>query len=614
MKTLEWFNNLFEAKKDSIQYSMLPPERTRLTSGKPTDNTELEAGKHYFRLWLVEMFLANDRKWLTDWFPVVHTAVNIKFGDQRELLTHIAGESFLNQLGRQKPGRIVGLNYPLTPLLPFNGGSIELDAGLIGVAGGNSVLAALQILGNFSQLLVVPQLSAALAVAMPLADGVAKFIGATENQMLLGLHQSWASESGGANVLRAGYFVVIAADDKINLQNLFVIDDGLRHGDRIETSTPLTGYDYMLFRIESRDERDDWDSLSAIQKPFERAIEMLQSGNIEQANAFIRTAIAAAFTAKELTTKVDRRRVIDQLQQAYQDANSLFGSVTRGARGFEDFADDFKLSSLMKNAEEPAKAAKKGILPPLIVGLDGLVNHSLKSSDRHLSYINNYETRGGIESLDIKAVETPETGEDQKESFFFNLEGDHVRGNTVQKGSMVDFVFDYAVPKGNVISLVTGEKLEAARRADAALGLMVSPRVYYAMARDGLFFRKFGELHPRFGTPHRATIIQMIFAVVLILSGTFEQIIAYFFFVVVVFIALAVAGIFRIHGKEFSGYKTSLYPLTPVFFLLVTALVLFFIAMRNPLQSFLGVAVVLAGLPVYYLILGGQEVKNETAD
>jgi len=177
----------------------------------------------------------------------------------------------------------------------------------------------------------------------------------------------------------------------------------------------------------------------------------------------------------------------------------------------------------------------------------------------------------------------------------------------------------FAAQAGEVLFGATGGAVFAGIVVVSVLGtlvayLMVSPRVYYAMARDGLFFRKFGELHPRFGTPHRATIIQMIFAVVLILSGTFEQIIAYFFFVVVVFIALAVAGIFRIHGKEFSGYKTSLYPLTPVFFLLVTALVLFFIAMRNPLQSFLGVAVVLAGLPVYYLILGGQEVKNETAD
>lgn len=139
--------------------------------------------------------------------------------------------------------------------------------------------------------------------------------------------------------------------------------------------------------------------------------------------------------------------------------------------------------------------------------------------------------------------------------------------------------------------------------------IMVSPRVYYAMAQDGLFFKSFGELHPRFKTPHRATIIQIAFACILILSGTFEQIISYFFFVVVLFIALTVAGLFKIHKTEFSGYKTILYPLTPIFFLAVTALVLLMIALQNPLQSFLGVGIVLLGIPVYYLIFS----KNQTS-
>lgn len=480
MKTLEWFTTLFERKKNSSQYIMLPPKQTRLSNGKSPDSTELKAGEHYFRLLLVEMFLANDRKWLTDWFPIVHTSIKFKFGDQQELLTHIAGESFLNQLGEQKPGRVVSLNYPLTPLLPFNGGSVELNASLIGVAGGNDVLAGLQILGSFSQLLLVPQLSVALAVAMPLADGVAKFVGATKNQMLLGLHQFFASESGGANILRAGYFVVIDTDKKIKPENLFVVDDKLRLGSNIESSVPLSGFDYMLFRIESRDERDDWDSLSGIQAPYKRAIEMLQAGNTEQANAFIKAAIAAAFTAKELTAKVDRRRVIDELEKAYNEARDLFDSIMRGQNAFEVSTDVFKFSNRMKYAEKPSAAAKRGMLSPEIIGLGGLTNHSLIKAESHLSYINDYKTSSLMDFSERETVSKDEeivTGvENQKESFFFALEGDRVRGNTVLKGSAVDLIFDYAIPKANVITLVTGEQLEAVTRDDATLGLMVSPR------------------------------------------------------------------------------------------------------------------------------------------
>jgi basic amino acid/polyamine antiporter, APA family len=181
-------------------------------------------------------------------------------------------------------------------------------------------------------------------------------------------------------------------------------------------------------------------------------------------------------------------------------------------------------------------------------------------------------------------------------------------------------VFLYLVP----VSQVTSDETFAAQAGIALFGkiggvifaaivvlsvlgtlfayIMVSPRVYYAMAQDGLFFKSFGELHPRFKTPHRATLIQIALASILILSGTFEQIISYFFFVVVLFIALTVAGLFKIHKTDFSGYKTILYPFTPIFFLVITALVLLMIALRNPVQSFLGVGIVLLGIPVYYLI------------
>ena len=180
-------------------------------------------------------------------------------------------------------------------------------------------------------------------------------------------------------------------------------------------------------------------------------------------------------------------------------------------------------------------------------------------------------------------------------------------------------VFIYLVP----ISSVTNDETFAAQAGEALFGrvggivfasivivsvlgtlvayLMVSPRVYYAMAQDRLFFKSIGEPHPRLNTPHRATLVQIVLASILILLGNFEQILSYFFFIVVLFIAFVVAGIFKIHRKEFDGYKTILYPFTPLFFLGITALVLLMIVMKNPLESLLGAVVVLLGVPVYYL-------------
>ncbi|MEP6703206.1 MAG: amino acid permease [Acidobacteriota bacterium] len=173
----------------------------------------------------------------------------------------------------------------------------------------------------------------------------------------------------------------------------------------------------------------------------------------------------------------------------------------------------------------------------------------------------------------------------------------------------------FAAQAGEIMFGPLGGKIFAAVVVLSVAGsilayLMASPRVYYAMARDGLFINAIGRLHPRFGTPHLATLIQMALAVILVLSGSFEQIISYFFFVVVFFVAMAVAGLFRLRKQPHVGYTTWLYPLTPIFFLLVTAVVLMLIAARNPLQTILGVAVTLAGLPVYYLIFSRNKSSN----
>jgi APA family basic amino acid/polyamine antiporter len=165
----------------------------------------------------------------------------------------------------------------------------------------------------------------------------------------------------------------------------------------------------------------------------------------------------------------------------------------------------------------------------------------------------------------------------------------------------------FAAQAGEIMFGPLGGKIFAAVVVLSVAGsilayLMASPRVYYAMARDGLFIETFGHLHPKFGTPHRATMIQMMLAILLVFSGSFEQIISYFFFVVVFFVAMAVAGLFRIRKQPHDGYRTTLFPITPLFFLGITAVVLMLIAARNPLQTMLGIAVTLVGLPFYYLI------------
>jgi basic amino acid/polyamine antiporter, APA family len=142
---------------------------------------------------------------------------------------------------------------------------------------------------------------------------------------------------------------------------------------------------------------------------------------------------------------------------------------------------------------------------------------------------------------------------------------------------------------------------------------MSAPRVYFAMARDRLFLPWAAGLHPRYGTPARAVVIQAALASVLVLLGKFGDIIAYFLFAVVLFIGLTVGALFVLRREgEAAGFRVPLYPFTPVFYLVLTALLLYLLASGRPLYALTGTLVVALGLPFYYLVFrrGGPAGKE----
>jgi basic amino acid/polyamine antiporter, APA family len=145
-----------------------------------------------------------------------------------------------------------------------------------------------------------------------------------------------------------------------------------------------------------------------------------------------------------------------------------------------------------------------------------------------------------------------------------------------------------------------------------AATIMSAPRVYFAMARDGLFIPAAAAIHPRFGTPARAISLQAALASILVLFGNFDQIISYFFFVVVVFLAFTIAGLFVLRRRypEPAAYMTPGYPITPIVFLVLVVLLLFLLVMRDPQRSLWGVGIVVLGAPVYYLFFRGRSLAS----
>ncbi len=128
MSILTWFKDKIDHEAIHYKIVSLDPSHVRLKDGSVADSKALEADVHYFRLFLSEMYLKNDTKWFKTWYPVVHSAITLNFGNHKETLVNVAGGSRLAGV-EQNLDRVVSVNYAMTPLLPFKGGTVALDAG-----------------------------------------------------------------------------------------------------------------------------------------------------------------------------------------------------------------------------------------------------------------------------------------------------------------------------------------------------------------------------------------------------------------------------------------------------------------------------------------------------
>jgi APA family basic amino acid/polyamine antiporter len=134
--------------------------------------------------------------------------------------------------------------------------------------------------------------------------------------------------------------------------------------------------------------------------------------------------------------------------------------------------------------------------------------------------------------------------------------------------------------------------------------MLTAPRVYFAMAKDGLFFRQLAEVHPRFGTPAFAVIATALWASLLAASGTFEQLLTYVVFVGWSFYALAAASIFIYRRRQTQlhvRYRVPGYPWTPLLFIVAVAAFVLNTVVAQPERAAIGLAVVFTGVPAYFI-------------
>jgi APA family basic amino acid/polyamine antiporter len=164
----------------------------------------------------------------------------------------------------------------------------------------------------------------------------------------------------------------------------------------------------------------------------------------------------------------------------------------------------------------------------------------------------------------------------------------------------------FGAPSTKLITLL----IAFAQFSSLSAFIILGPRVTYSMARDGLFFKKVAEVHPRRRVPSTSMLLQASIAAVIVLSGSFDQILTYMGFSLGIFPLLAVLGVFVLRRRNEPPYRMPGFPVFPLMYLLAGASILVLGFMERPVPSSVALGTVALGVPAYFLF---RKAKGTTA-
>ncbi len=250
----------------------------------------------YFQVTVSQAFLGKSRKWFNEYYPAAHTTVRIQHANYEPLeLSHVS------QVPGDNLAKGIDLNHTVTGRVPWNGGTLEIDCGLVALKGPNFLEGPVKVLSSFSELVAAP-VSQAITIATKVATSLNELMTDHEGQVHLNFHQTFTDEAGG-NPLCAGYYAAILATKEQLQGKKFKVDKDQLLAD----GQPFVGFDYILFRIDGITNRPDW-KMKSIDSATEKARSAYLSGNNAEGDKYRAAALVAVFETPELSD-VDKVRV-----------------------------------------------------------------------------------------------------------------------------------------------------------------------------------------------------------------------------------------------------------------------------------------------------------------
>lgn len=321
--------------RDARQYTYLPIDSSHV-KGSDEKAAPIRLNADYFRVVLAEMHLTKERQWFKNWYPMVYSLVRLTFGNQQVDFPYVAGTMNIANLSEREAEVVqqsVRLNYPLTALLPFKGGSVELEAGLVAIQGDDLVNRWIKALGNFAEIAMIPPLSAGLKIGEGVAKGLDGLLGVQGKMPRLYFHNLYeAGKEGSEESLQDRYYALIGAEKgTFDAAELWVEDRQLVHKPPSPTARRLSDFPYMLIRVKREPTRDDWHTFSEIDDALRKMTEAFFNRDYETAEKNKERAMAIVANSPDFT-RGDRTRIWNEIKLEYEETKGSIGGMAAGRK------------------------------------------------------------------------------------------------------------------------------------------------------------------------------------------------------------------------------------------------------------------------------------------
>lgn len=289
--------------------------------------TKATAEQHYIQLILSEMFLKKSEEWFTTRYPLVYSLIALKYGDRAKVeFADVSGKNHF-EIKQADLNRSILKNYPLTPLLPFRGGQVEIDLGLVSMQASNILESFAKTVSEVAGTLKLAQLSSAADITSAVTGGIQSLLGAGQSVTKLCAHDMMYGSANDPAGIESGYIFLSAQKaGSFKPAEIWMTKDGLRTGPSEAQLTALSPQDYILLQIRVVEARDDWSSIEEIGKPLDQAIEARINGDLAKAkNSLVQAKMAAVRHAG--LTRGDAAKVVVAMEKYYNDQTAIMKTI-----------------------------------------------------------------------------------------------------------------------------------------------------------------------------------------------------------------------------------------------------------------------------------------------